>query len=213
MDDSPTYTFDWRLGEHAQVVTLLSRDRHKSGIWRVFRWSVVIVLAVATVATFASAFVGDFTSALQLGPLVVIVGGLTFWFEKWTGLLRAWQIKRLDPAVHHPITHAIETSSLKVTSKVAETRLKWEGLFKVRETPDLFLFYYSDRIAYYLPKRVIGGQEEVDRVRRSIREKRCPSRTDRGSHRRASPVTPSPPGSKDLLQIVQRPLYHRQALR
>ena len=59
-------------------------------------------------------------------------------------------------------------------TKAADTRLKWEGLHKVRETPDLFMFYYSPRIAYYLPKRALGDPTEVDQVR-SLIQARLPS--------------------------------------
>jgi hypothetical protein len=175
MNDPPVYTFDWQLREHAQVIGLLVRERFGSGVWRVVRWLVVIVLALATVVTVASALLGDFGSALRLGPLVILVGGMTFWFEKWTGLIRAWQVRRMDPAVRHPISHALEESGLRVIAKTAETRLSWDGLHKVRETPGFFMFYYGKRIAYYLPKRVVSGLDEVDALRAQILERLPPN--------------------------------------
>ena len=33
---------------------------------------------------------------------------------------------------------------------------KWAGMNRVRETSEMFLFYYSRRTAYFLPKRVVG---------------------------------------------------------
>jgi hypothetical protein len=53
--------------------------------------------------------------------------------------------------------------------------LKWSGLHKVRETPDLFMFYYSKRIAYYLPKRVLPSEVEVEDLRDLIRRRLTPS--------------------------------------
>ena len=169
MSEYPTYSFDWRLREHAHVVRLLMQERLGSGIWRVMRWAVVIILALATVLVVASALLGDFGSALRLGPLVILVGGMTFWFETWAGWIRAWQIRRMDPATLHPLSHALEETGLRVITKAANTHLKWEGLQKVRETPDLFRFYYSPRIAYYLPKRVVGGPAEIEDLRGLIR--------------------------------------------
>jgi hypothetical protein len=75
----------------------------------------------------------------------------------------------MDPAVRHPISHALEESGLRVITKAAETRLDWSGLHKVRETPHLFMFYYSKRIAYYLPKRVVGRDAAVAALRTLIR--------------------------------------------
>lgn len=174
MSESPVYTFDWRLKEHAHVTSLLVRERFQSGVWRGVRWFVVIVLALATVATLASALLGDFGSALRLGALVLLVGGLTFWFEKWTSLIRAWQVQRMDPAVRGPISHALEELGLRVITNAAEIHLKWDRLHKVRETPELFMFYYSRRVAYYLPKRVLGGQAGVEAVRDLISERLPP---------------------------------------
>lgn len=174
MNGFPLYTFDWRLGEHAHVIGLLVRERFRSGLWRVIRLLVISVLAVAAVGTVASGLLGDLASALRLGFLVILVGGMTFWFEKLTGRVRAWQVRRMDPAVRHPISLALEESGLRVITEAAETRLRWDGLHKVRETPDFFMFYYSPRIAYYLPKRVLSGQAEIDAVRASI-QGRLPS--------------------------------------
>jgi hypothetical protein len=169
MTDSTIYTFDWKVEEHAHVVGLLVRERFQSGVWRVIRWLVVVILSLATIATLASLLLHDYSSAARLGPLVVLVGGATFWFERWTGLIRAWQVQRMDPAVRYPISHAVEESGLRIITRTAETRLDWSGLHKVRETPRLFMFYYSERIAYYLPKRVVGAEAEVAALRTLIR--------------------------------------------
>jgi hypothetical protein len=40
--------------------------------------------------------------------------------------------------------------------RTLNAELKWAGMNRIRETPDMFLFYYSRRTAYFLPKRVVG---------------------------------------------------------
>jgi hypothetical protein len=42
-------------------------------------------------------------------------------------------------------------------------------MHKVRETPDMFLFYYSKRLAYYLPKRVVEPPEVAAQLPQWIR--------------------------------------------
>ena len=39
--------------------------------------------------------------------------------------------------------------------RTINTELKWGGMNRVRETPEMFLFYYSRRTAYFLPKRAV----------------------------------------------------------
>jgi hypothetical protein len=48
-------------------------------------------------------------------------------------------------------------------------------MHKVRETPDMFMFYYSQRFAYYLPKRALDSGDEADRLRTWIREQLPPA--------------------------------------
>ena len=55
--------------------------------------------------------------------------------------------------------------------KTLTAELLWSGMFAVKETPSMFLFYYSKRRAYYLPKRAVGNPEEIAEIReRIIRE-------------------------------------------
>ena len=44
--------------------------------------------------------------------------------------------------------------------RTLNAELKWAGMNRVRETPDMFLFYYSRRTAYFLPKRVVGTADD-----------------------------------------------------
>jgi hypothetical protein len=174
MTEFPIYTFDWRLREHAQVISLLVRERLGSGWWRLLRGVVICVLAVALIAAVGSVLLGDLASAGSLLILSLLVGGLTFRFPEWTGRIRAWQVSRIDPAIRHPISHVIEDTGLRVITNKADTRLRWGGLKKVRETSGLFMFYYSDRVAFYLPKRVLEGEAEVATVRGLVQERLPP---------------------------------------
>ncbi len=174
MTDFPTYTFDWRQEEHAHVISLLVRGRLESGWWRALKWTVICVLAAAVTAAVGSLLLGDPTSAGSLLVLGLMVGGLTFRFPEMTGWIRAWQVSRLDPAVQHPISHVLEESGLRIITNKADTRLRWEGFEKVRETSDLFMFYYSKRVAFYLPKRVLEGETEVTTVRCLVQERLPP---------------------------------------
>ena len=76
---------------------------------------------------------------------------------------------RHDPNVAHPITHTVDASGLGITTRAATVHVKWDGMHKVRETEDMFLFYYTSRYAYFLPKRAVGAGAAEEEFRERIR--------------------------------------------
>jgi hypothetical protein len=157
--DPRAYTFDWRADEHARVTSLLVREQFDTGFRRAMKWGVVIILVLGAFVAVATAIAGSLAEAMPLGALVIAVAALVL----------AWQLKRTDPNVAHPITHSLDESGYHVSSRTTDVDLKWEGLHKVRETTDLFMFYYSSRLAYYLPKRALPNPEEVAELRAWVR--------------------------------------------
>jgi hypothetical protein len=164
-----TYTFDWRTDEHAGVTSLLVREQFDSGVRRAMKWGVVLVLALGAVVAVATALSGSLAEAMPLGFLVIAVAALVLAFGRLAGWIQAWQLKRHDPNVAHPITHSLDESGFHLSTRTTDIDLKWGGLHKVRETPTLFMFYYSSRLAYYLPKRALPNLEEVAELRTWIR--------------------------------------------
>ncbi len=161
MSASPfSFTFDWQPGEHARVTALLIREQFSSGPWRILKWAVVLVLVLSASLTLATAAAGDLDSALRLGPLTLIVSALTWKLPILTGRLQAWRVRRSDPNVGHPITHTLDDSGLHIAMHTLNAELKWAGMNRVRETPEMFLFHYTRRTAYFLPKRVVGPAED-----------------------------------------------------
>ena len=170
MSASPfSFTFDWRADEHARVTSLLIREQFSSGLWRIIKWAVVLILVLSAALTLATAAAGDVRSTMQLGPLTLVVAGLTWKLPILTGRLHAWRIRRNDPNVGHPITHTFDDSGLHIGMRTLNAELKWAGMNRVRETPDMFLFYYSRRTAYFLPKRVVGDAEDATGLANWIR--------------------------------------------
>jgi hypothetical protein len=169
MNDTKTYTFDWRRREHVHVTSLLVREQFSSGIWRAVKWAVIAVLLVAATVAIGSALLGDLASAMLLAPWLIVAGALVLAFGRLTGGIHTWRVARHDPNVAHPLTHTLDESRLHISMHTASFDLKWSGLHHIRETPDLFMFYYSKRVAYYLPKRALTGPEEIDALGAWIR--------------------------------------------
>ena len=170
----PTFTFDWRFREHAAVCQYLSQEQMTGFGWRLFHWGLLALTVLATLLGIVNTLLGDAATFLTYGPWVLLLLLILAFLRRGTGMLRAWQTRRSDPNVSHPFTHRLTQSGLSVSTHTADLDLRWDGMFKVRELPDFFLFYYSKRIAYYLPKRVVGDQDQVGRVKELIRE-RLPS--------------------------------------
>jgi hypothetical protein len=164
-----SFTFDWRRKEHARVTSLLLTEQVERGIGRILKFAIAAFLVFAAVVTAAAAISGDMTSTLQLGPLVIIVAVLTSRSPAITGWLQAFRVGRSDPNVGHPLVHTFSPVGLRVGMHTVDTELKWSGMHKVRETPDMFLFYYSKRLAYYLPKRVVEPPEVAAQLPQWIR--------------------------------------------
>ena len=159
-----SFSFDWRPGEHAEVTALLMREQFNSGAWRVLRWTALAVLVLATVIVAVSAAAGDWGSVASLGPLTALVGGLLLKFPFLTARLQAWRVARNDPNVGDPIHHTLTDQGLKIGMRTLDAELRWSGMQAVRETPTMFLFHYSKRMAYYLPKRAVGGGVEIEHL-------------------------------------------------
>jgi YcxB-like protein len=166
-----SYTFRWTPSDHARVTSLLVREQFSSGVWRVLKWGVVGVVVLAGLVTVASIVMGQGRSVLPLGTLTLVVGSMVAAFGQLTGWIRAWQVRSLDPNVKHPITQTLDDVGVHVLLRTANIDLKWTGIHKVRETADMFLFYYNRRWAYFLPKRCIETVGEVSDLRSWIRER------------------------------------------
>ena len=162
------YTFDWRPDEHARVTALLVRERMRRPLARVFFLSVAVVVALALALSVLAIVDGDPELAFPLLPLALTVAALSILAPAIIGRLQAWQIRRVDPNLGAPIRHLLTPAGVRMELKTTRVELGWEGMAAARETPDFFLFFYSPRHAYYLPKRVIPAGE-VETLRRYIR--------------------------------------------
>ena len=165
-----SYTFDWQRDEHAKVVGILVRELFSTGFRRVLKWLVAAILVVEGIYVVVMVALGELQHVLVLIGLLAVVIPLAIMFYRITGQVRAWQLGRADPNVKHPIKHTLDEAGYHIVTHTATIDLKWDGLHKVRETPDFFLVHYSRHYAYYLPKRVLGS-EDVDAVRSLIRER------------------------------------------
>jgi hypothetical protein len=79
---------------------------------------------------------------------------LTPWFQRW-------QIRRAlsgIPSLQEPQVYTFDDAGLEMRNSLASATIAWAAITKAVETDEYFLLYFSDKGAYYLPKRVVGDE-------------------------------------------------------
>jgi len=71
--------------------------------------------------------------------------------------------------------YEIDDQGVKVTGRVFELKLAWQGIRKVVETKRFFLFFISTQMAQFLPKRAITSAQELSGLRQLVSAKVVPN--------------------------------------
>ena len=164
-----SFTFHWDFGEHARLTNFLTREYFSRGVWKFVGWGLLLLFVAGILFTILGALAGATRAALETAPWLVLIALWVWLLRRGTGWLQAWQVRRSDPNVKSPFTYQLADSGLQVKTRTADLELKWEGMYRVRERPEGFMFYYNARCAYQLPKRAVGGDDALRAVRSYIR--------------------------------------------
>jgi hypothetical protein len=87
--------------------------------------------------------------------------------------LQRRQIRRAyagTPSLQGPQSYRFTDEGIEMANALARSNVRWDALVEAAETPDFFLFYYSKKCAYYLPKRVVGDLAAQALLREFVRE-------------------------------------------
>jgi hypothetical protein len=152
------YSWDWTRDEHIRVHKAISR--YAGSRWWTRGVLGAVALIVAAFAVESIKFGADVVP--QLLPWILICGF-------WVFLLKWWPA-RASARVHtklHRGPHWLELGSEAVESgcDLCSMRQRWEMYKRAVETPEFFLLFYTPNCAVYLPKRMVGGTEQLQRVR------------------------------------------------
>jgi YcxB-like protein len=167
--DALTFTFEWNFREHARLSSFLTREYFTRRPWRIAGAVALVLVLGSVLLEMAASKAGPTAALIGLTPwLVFLVLWLGF-FLYGVGWVSAWQVRRQDPSIREPFTYALTDRGLHVKAHNVDVEVQWPGIYKVRERPDAFLFYYNVRCAYQLPKRAIGPSDQLRAVRDFIR--------------------------------------------
>jgi YcxB-like protein len=104
---------------------------------------------------------------------LAIVVGIVLLVALVSPALRRRQVRRLyagTPALAGAKRYEFNEEGLTLSNASASHLLRWSAFVQAAETPEFFLLYYSKGCAYYLPRRGIGSETQVDAVRQLLRD-------------------------------------------
>lgn len=95
---------------------------------------------------------------------IVIIAALGFVHA--VTALNVWLFRRKNRTVTGTHVMVLDDSGIRIQGPHFDMQLKWEGIAKIVETRKFFLFFISSSMAQFLPKRVIGGEKNLEALRR-----------------------------------------------
>lgn len=138
--------------EYVRVGRLVYRRTRIAKMWQ--------ALAVTFVVLLAGMFLLFEGTRTFLVPALM---GLVVWllWDALTPRFERWQVRRALaglPSLQEPQAYTFDSDGLHMRNSLASGTVAWAAIVKAVETDEYFLLYYTDRCAYYLPKRVVGEQ-------------------------------------------------------
>jgi hypothetical protein len=156
------YTWDWTREEHLRLHRALSR--HAAA--RIWINGVLAVVGLFAAFAIVVAFVSRTAVLPVVLPWALVLGVWTFILKWWPPRASARAHARLHRG---PQRLELTDEALENRCDVCSSRLRWEAFKRAVETPDFFFVFYTPNCAVYLPKRVLGGGDQLRHVRDVLR--------------------------------------------
>jgi hypothetical protein len=155
-----SYVFDFNRREHVRACR--QTDRH--AIRR--RWLRRLTRLAMTVGGifFAAVAAGQWVQGAYLTAWMFLVWSallaLTPLFSTFVayGNARQWEKRN---AGSRSVTFDIQSDGVSSSSGIGRMEMRWVGITQVVETPEFVLFYITEKMAMYLPKRAISAHDLV----------------------------------------------------
>lgn len=106
--------------------------------------------------------------------LVVTTIGLLSLGVMWLHRFRLRRQVTETPLMRGVQSYRLTVDHLECTSELGFSSLRWEAITEAAETEEFFLFYFVKDRAYFLPKAVVGGPLEEERLRAFLRARLGP---------------------------------------
>ena len=161
------YRFLWNAGEHRRFYRALQRTARRGSkarlalnIWLGF---------LATVSILA--MIGAWRSGNSVLPMTPPLACVIVWlvFDRWflaRSATRAYA-RHHAACIPNDQVRVLTPEGISAVCTTSSASVSWEGICRVEETPEFFLFLTTPVCAIQLPKRAVG---DVDRLRTWLRE-------------------------------------------
>jgi len=164
-------TITWRVtpAEHVRAVTDLQRyyARRERRLTRELRRVGVALLALAMAGWLAWRWrsTGQFPLAIAVGVTAAAAAVAAFALTRPVALRRAArrQLKK-NPLAMQQRRYTFDATGIRIAGETFSDAFAWNDIRHIGETPEFFLIF-SQRSAYYLPKRAIAWPDTLEGLR------------------------------------------------
>ena len=132
--------------------------------WRLWAFWLLIPLTMIVAFRWPIRALGAVLGAAIFGGLVALL----------TPALRRRRVRRAyaaTPALAGPQRYEFTDDGLALSNASVSNLVRWSAFVQAAETPEFFLLYYSKRCAYYLPRRIMGPEAQIDALRELLRSR------------------------------------------
>jgi len=162
---SLTFHFEIEPAEYARGLRSLAR-------WSPYRWLGLAFVALPFIPVTMQAITGD-RRWMNPGPASVFLLLTVAAYLVLGPIGQRWRVRharRLNPilAAEHRLEFSPE--GLHSGAGPATGFMAWPGIRHVREDAEFYFCYYTERCAYYLPKRLIQTDAQDEALRALIRQ-------------------------------------------
>ena len=162
-----TYKFQIDSAETVRASRAVQRRQRFAWItWAV--WPVLFALALLYLVSGV-----PWQNMWLLGVVAVFLLTLQ-WLTPWIQRRQSRRAYAETPNLRAPQVYQFSDAGVSITGGAASTTLGWDSFVEVAETDEFFLFFYSKRCAYYVPKRVVGKGIYQSTLRALLRAKLGP---------------------------------------
>jgi hypothetical protein len=159
-----TFEFSLDASETVRAATELQKRARTFDSMRI----VAAALVVSSISAVAFRL-GPKVIAANVGVLVLMILFELGWPRYLERHVRKFYLT--TPALAGVQRYVFADDGLTMSSEGSSILVRWPSILQAVETKEFFLFYYSPKAAYYLPRRVVGRDNQEGALRAGLREK------------------------------------------
>jgi hypothetical protein len=160
------FTFPITQRDHYRASRAI--QRRQPSVWIAYAFFIGIPIVILVLAIFFGETVQEVLrenwGALIGGPAFVLIG---------FPLLLRWNVHsahKSNPSLRGNQTFALTSNGLSARGPLHSITVAWDGITRVLETSEYFLFFVSRNTAYFIPTREIGRVLSIEEFRARLLE-------------------------------------------